>query len=378
MRVESPIERQFSVIGYRIAVKMKRSGSKFWIAIGAVVLCTAANVGFSTQVRAEDTVQLVDSSDLKFYSQSSDIQIGSPQATAALDQNMLGQDTASSASILSISVPRLTPNGFSLGVEISLEDSDHVQLQDHNRIYLEGSFGRVNTFETLALQAGTGILPSVMSNGQEPGSIAFLTRAASLNVDPVELSLSTSNPGLMVPQYAGVRLGYSSRHSSADRMSVAPRDRGFEVSLTSMVMLQSTNTAPLSFLDAATLGSEERAYNVGLNVGYRGFTLIASFLRGEGQINSSYESYDVGLEYDFGSWATSLAVGGYFGDSNGMSYANLFEIDHIYSVEIGASYAIRPWMKVQGRFQFFDYQTLLGSTLDGFGGTFFLGTSLGF
>jgi len=348
------------------------------MAIGAVALFTAANVGFSTELRAEDTIQLVDSSDLKFYKQSSDIQIGSSQVSAALDQNMLGQDTASSTSILSISAPRLTPNGFSLGVEISLEDSDHVELQDHNRIYLEGSFGRVNTFENLALQAGTGLLPSVMSQGQQTDSIAFLMRAASLNVDAVELSLSTSNPGMIVPQYAGVRLGYSSSQSSVDRLSLAPRNRGFEVSLISMVMLQSNNMAPLSFLEAATLGSEERAYNIGLNVGYRGFTFIASFLRGEGQINSSYKSYDVGFEYDFGSWATSLAVGGYFGDSNGMSYANLFKIDHIYSVEVGASYAIRPWIKVQGRFQFFDYQTLLGSTLDGFGGTFFLGTSLGF
>ena len=41
-------------------------------------------------------------------------------------------------------------------------------------------------------------------------------------------------------------------------------------------------------------------------------------------------------------------------------------------------YALRPWLRFQGRFQFFDYRTLYGGPVDGLGGTFYLGTSLGF
>jgi hypothetical protein len=373
--------------------KYFRTGTR--MAVTAVALVAMLTMG----AQAEDSVQLVDSSDLNIYRQSAAVRTGvNPNAplkmhsgfrlgatevplsdvSLALQKGLLGEEKRPSKSLLSITEPRVTPTGFSLGVEVSLEDSDNITLQDHDRLYLESSFGRVDGYEALASQSGAGLLPSVMDDGQATDAVSFLSRASSLNIDTTQLSLATTSPGLLTPHYAGVRLGYSSRYGSAERLLMEPKERGFEIALTSMIMVQGANTGELSFLEAATIGSDDRAYNVGLNVGYRGFTMVASFLRGESQIQSSYQSYDLGLEYDFGAWATSLALGGYFGDAETMGYTNLFEIDRIYSVEIGASYTVRPWMKVQGRFQFFDYRTLLGGSLDGLGGTFFLGTSLGF
>jgi len=375
------------------ADKYIRTGAR--LAVSAVAVVAMLTMG----ARAEESVQLVDSSDLNIYSQSASVRTGAnsnvplkmhsgfrlgatevplSDVSLSLTNGLMSEEKRSSKSLISITEPKITPTGFSLGVEVSLEDSDHVTLQDHDRLYLESSFGRVEHFEALASQSGVGLLPSVLDGGDTTDAVSFLSRASSLNIDAGQLSLATTSPGLLAPHYAGVRLGYSSRYGSAERLLMEPKERGFEIALTSMVMIQGANTGELSFLEAATLGSDDRAYNVGLNVGYRGFTMVASFLRGESQIQSSYQSYDLGLEYDFGAWATSLALGGYFGDTENIGYTNLFDIDRIYSVEIGASYMVRPWMKVQGRFQFFDYRTLLGGSLDGLGGTFFLGTSLGF
>jgi hypothetical protein len=345
---------------------MKRFGITVLAALGTVALGAAAS--------AEDSVKLFDTSDLNYYTNAPSIQVGSTTTSMSLEQNILGKEVSLSNSMISLTSPKTNKTGFSFGVEVSLDESETIKLQDTNRLYVEGSFGRVDAFESLAAQSSTGMLPSIFNGETGVSSISLLARAASLNVDSVQMSLSTSYPGMMTPSYAGVSVGYS----SGSRSFADPRDRGFEISLTSMVMVQDTTADSLSFLEAASVGTDERAYNIGLNVGYRGFTFVASFLRGEGQIDSTYESYDVGVQYDFGSWATSLAVGGYFGDDSPTSYANLLNIERIYSVEIGASYAIRPWLSVEGRFQFFDYRTLLGSSLDGLGGTVYLGTSLGF
>ena len=260
-------------------------------------------------------------------------------------------------------------------VEISLQDSDPIELRDEiSSLYLEGAFGRLQDYDSMVAQSSVGLMPSALAFDSNEASVSLLSRATALNVDPISLSMATSNPGALTPQYAGVTVGWK----KGGGLFGAPAERGIDVSLSSMMMVRGANQDDFSFLDNATLGSEDRVYNFGLNVGYRGFTLMASYLHGESQVRSSYESYDIGLRYDFGAWATSLAVGGYFGSESDYSYANLFDIDRIYSVEVGASYALRPWLRFQGRFQFFDYRTLYGGPVDGLGGTFYLGTSLGF
>ena len=351
---------------------MRRIGPGIRQTIAAVAFAAAT----AMPAMAEDGVRLFDTSDLNIYKRSSDVQINLSDTAIALNENLNGIDGLNTGPRITLTPPKPTKTGFTLGVEVSLDEDDHVQLKDQQKLYFEGSFGRMDMFETLAAQSCTGHLPSIFDDNASANSLSILSRASSLNVDALQLTLATSNPGLLTPHYAGVKVGYSA--GSGDRIVIDPRDKGFEISLTSMIMTQGSDRNSLSFLNAVGLGSDERAYNLGLNVGYRGFSLMASFLHGEDDINSSYQSYDVGLEYAFGSWATSLAVGGYFNDAPTVSYANLFDIDRIYSVEIGASYMLRPWLKLQGRFQFFDYRTLVASPLDGLGGTFFLGTSLGF
>ena len=78
----------------------------------------------------------------------------------------------------------------------------------------------------------------------------------------------------------------------------------------------------------------------------------------------------------FDDGATSIAVGGYFADPS--QIVSAFDVDRMYSVEIGASYAIRPGFRVLGRLQYFDSSSALDTALGRSGGTFYLGTSLGF
>jgi hypothetical protein len=114
-------------------------------------------------------------------------------------------------------------------------------------------------------------------------------------------------------------------------------------------------------------------------MGYRGFTLAGSYLRGHGEDAPAYHSYDLGLSYNFGSWVTSVAVGGYFADRNPLSLLQMPDVDQLYSVEIGAAYELRPGIHLLGRLKFFDSRTMLRDTaFDGLGGSFYVGTSFGF
>ena len=339
----------------------------------AVAISLSAGV-----VRAADTVELLDGDDVRL----DDLHvIDRPLTptfgawpTLSASPIELSPTTARSAETrISIGEPQQTEYGVRLGMEIKLDDSDQIELKESDRLFVESEFGRTGNTLLSASDTGLGFSGSSLMTTGGFDQIGLLSRASHLGVDMTTFSLLAFDPDAIAPSFAGIRLGYA----NSNRLSLDPGDRGFSVAVTSMIMTNSPSSAEFGFLDVAALNSYDRSYNVGLNIGYRGFTFAASYLRGS-QAFSSYESYDLGLSYDFGSWATTLSVGGYFADRGGLGLLTALDVDRLLSVEIGASYQIRPWFTVSGSLRLFDYSTLLGTGLDGLGGSLFLGTGLSF
>ena len=332
---------------------------------------------FGHQAIAQDSMQFVDGGDL---------QLMEPTPPAKTWEGLGDKQKTPESSALApapdgrmIRLDRDMDGGVTVGLDIKLDESDQIELREASRFTFRADIGAVPEFAP-NVAAGPYAPPSktaMSSKGLD--SKTLLTRAAAVNADkPMTVAL-LKDPDALVPRYAGLRIGYATGYSADDPLGFEPDSRGFEVYLSSGVLSRGFEEDTLTYLDAPGLGLEDTSYNVGLNVGYRGFTLAASFLHGGDRQRLAYESYDLGLSYDFGSWVTSIAVGGYFADPNPISLVNALDVDQLYSVEIGAAYELRPGVTLLGRLKLFDSRTLLrGTSLDGMGGSFYLGTSFGF
>lgn len=94
-------------------------------------------------------------------------------------------------------------------------------------------------------------------------------------------------------------------------------------------------------------------YNVGLNIGYQGFTIGAALLREQNGIDLAYQGYDLGFGYLGRSWFTNVQVAGFRNDSNPLYYN--FMGERFRAFEVGAGYIIWPGFTFSGRFKYFDY-----------------------
>jgi len=90
-------------------------------------------------------------------------------------------------------------------------------------------------------------------------------------------------------------------------------------------------------------------YNVGLSVGYRGFSVEAGYSRVDDvrlSGNGSSEGVDVGLSYRGKDWKTTLQVAGeQYGDDKTAAPLGL---DKSYSVELGGAYLLTPRLSLTG------------------------------
>lgn len=309
---------------------------------------------------AADSIRIVDAVEFSSF--------GEPSVVEALRPGR-----SEGATIVRVTGPAGGRDGVQVGIEISLDDSEQVELRDPTHLYVLGAFGRMDGFSSASLDARLSQLSGPITARYGMDSPGLLARAVSRSMDSSPAAILGYQIGTdYAARYAGFSVGYS----TTEPLVSDPRMRGFDVALSSMVMLGGLGEEGLSLLEAPILGGSDRAYNVGLNVGYRGFTFAASFLRGAGPAAAAYESYDVGLMYEWSSWATSIAVAGYFAEPGNLLAA--IDVDRMYSVEIGASYAIRPGLRILGRLQFFDYRSFVDNEVGGLGGTLYLGTSLGF
>ncbi|MGE0665265.1 MAG: porin [Sphingomonadales bacterium] len=344
---------------------------------GALISVTA--LAFGLQAAAQESIQFIDGGDLELFE---------PTRPAPQPWQSLAKDKAGTATTITTPAPGAASDpfrikakpkldGMRIGADIKLDESDKIELREARRLSFQADIGTLPSFASSAVQGPFGTAGQTVMTRTGLDDRALFAKASSVNLSkPLTVAL-LREPQAMLPHYAGLRIGYAEGFSADDPLGLDPSQRGLEVYLTSSAMSSGPDAAGLGYVPA--FADPDSAYNVGFNLGYRGFTLAGSYLRGHGEDAPGYESYDLGLSYNFGSWVTSVAVGGYFAERNPLSLLHMTDIDQMYSVEIGAAYELRPGIHLQGRLKFFDSRTVLRDTaLDGLGGSFYVGTSFGF
>lgn len=108
-----------------------------------------------------------------------------------------------------------------------------------------------------------------------------------------------------------------------------------------------------------------RSLGGGGAIGYRGFTLGASWLKETGAtfdpaLNAlgmlgEYEVWEVGLMYDTGLWAVSVGYGSADQQLGDSANGEFFARDRIELYELSASYSVLPWLDLSTGLQWFDY-----------------------
>lgn len=129
----------------------------------------------------------------------------------------------------------------------------------------------------------------------------------------------------------------------------------------------------------AALGPfDRRTRNLGVSLGYLGFTLGASMTRESGGLDGTLEGVDLGLGYSWSSFSTEISVGEY-SRSDAFSAAGGRERD-FYKLELGAAYALSERIRFSGGVRLFDYSNRFGPGRESVdrAGVLFLGTRLNF
>jgi len=185
--------------------------------------------------------------------------------------------------------------------------------------------------------------------------------------------LQPSGHDTLAGQKASLQLGYGQFDFEAGRAA------GLGVWLSSEVMVQAPERIGLLGETEEFFGFDQRSYNVGLGIGYDGFSLGASLHQAENNFISGYSGFDLGLAYQGRSWFTNFQYAGYRNDQGPLFYSFLNE-RKLQAFEVGAGYAM--WtgrLTFSGRFKYFDYSNpLFPDTTPAQEHVFSLGTKLNF
>ncbi|MDX1581229.1 MAG: hypothetical protein R3360_06350, partial [Alphaproteobacteria bacterium] len=190
--------------------------------------------------------------------------------------------------------------GVRLGIAISLDSDDQITLREGSHLFLQSDFlRRPDLVGSLASESLSGLNRPMLNlapsqRGLDMSSI--LRRASWLTGDLPQIAVQNQAPGIQQSSYAQLRLGFG----TADPLADNPKERGFSVAVSSMVMVPEQAQTGLDFFDTLASGRAAQVYNLGLDIGYKGFSFAASFLSGESAYSRGFESIDVGLSYEFG------------------------------------------------------------------------------
>ncbi len=123
---------------------------------------------------------------------------------------------------------------------------------------------------------------------------------------------------------------------------------------------------------------DRRSRNLGVSLGYLGFTLGASMTHESGGFEGDYAGVDLGLGYAWSAFSTEISVGEY-SRSDGFALGSGRERD-FYKLELGAAYALSERIRFSGGVRLFDYSNRFAPGRDSIdrAGVLFLGTRLNF
>lgn len=207
----------------------------------------------------------------------------------------------------------------------------------------------------------SGLLRQVASGGHDAGVPSSL------------LANDTFQIGSFTPRYAGLQFGYG----QGDGDNGAAPNRGFNIAISSAYFAGGLGFTGAAVPDFRVISNDNRAYNVGLHIGFAGFKLGASYLRGERDAEFGYQGYDFGVMYEGRAWATSLQFAEYTQRRDNLALLGP-DSDKVQSLEFGASYTFELGITLAGRFEYYDYgSSFLREDADD-AQVFFLGTNLSF
>lgn len=158
-------------------------------------------------------------------------------------------------------------------------------------------------------------------------------------------SLGSFTPSLVDPARSAAIRTQSVERSFRFTPSGKPADRkALTLGLTSRVVAPTSRTTVAA---AAIDGLTPSGYNLGVSVGYQGFSLSGGYSRLDaGLIGPTREGVDLGLSYRGNRWKASLQASGELPSHQLTGEALL--LDKRYAVEVGGAYALTPRLSLQG------------------------------
>lgn len=213
------------------------------------------------------------------------------------------------------------------------------------------------------------------SAAQEPGFLYLQDEGDNAPVAPIPVSkpLSSFTPrlsalsgldrsvdsvgqtrvsGSFTPRYAGSRvtLGFA---PDTDGFAEDAHKR-FSLALSSEFLVERSTLSVIADSGFNELTPYDRqSMNLGLSVGYLGFTVGASVTRETGGLLDDIEGFDIGLGYETAAFSTQISVGEYSRNRGHNALVGLD--DSFYKLELGAAYALSTRLRVSGGVRLFDY-----------------------
>lgn len=159
-------------------------------------------------------------------------------------------------------------------------------------------------------------------------------------------SLGSFTPSLVDPARSAAIRGQAVERSFRFTPSGKTADRkALTLGLTSRVVAPATRPTVAT---AAIDGLAPSGYNLGVSVGYQGFSLSGGYSRlDSGLIGPSREGVDLGLSYRGNGWKASLQASGEL-PSHNLVGSDALLLDKRYAVELGGAYALTPRLSLQG------------------------------
>lgn len=197
---------------------------------------------------------------------------------------------------------------------------------------------------------------------REPLPPLFLERTTASPLDSLAERHATSRFVIeldaLKPAVPGIRptvaaLGAQSRTSFQIGYPLSAGEREFGVWLTTEAARQAVGFQG-RWQSVPLMSFDQQSYNVGLNVGYSGFTLGAALSREAYGFDGGMQGFDLGIGYHGQRWFTNVQVGEYRSDRNPLFFGFFGERDrHVF--QLGAGYSFWPNLSLSGRFRYYDY-----------------------
>lgn len=158
--------------------------------------------------------------------------------------------------------------------------------------------------------------------------------------------LGSFTPSIVDPTRSAAIRTQSTERSFRFTPSGKTADRkALTLGLTSRVVTP-TPAARTTVASAALDGVTPSGYNLGISVGYQGFSLSGGYSRFDGGlIGPSREGVDLGLSYRGNRWKATLQASG---ESPSHEASDALMLDKRYAVELGGAYALTPRLSVSG------------------------------